>query len=192
VCKCACACLWLHADVVCGCVHARCHLPPLPGHDGAAVTPDGHRGPSSQVVSAPRTGRRCARCTAGTGLRARPTHATPPQNCRTLAAPSCAANRRQQSQGLLPPGTAFDLFRGTAASARDEVETYPTSLAAKVVFGAKTHPEVRAAGLVVGELVARVQVQLWWRPASHCVSVPRPVDVLRCRWLCSRQTARCW
>jgi hypothetical protein len=35
---------------------------------------------------------------------------------------------RQQSQGLLPPGTAFDLFRGTAQSARDEVETYPTQV----------------------------------------------------------------
>jgi hypothetical protein len=49
---------------------------------------------------------------------------------------------RQQSQGLLPPGTAYDLFRGTAASQRDEVEAYPSSLAAKVTFGAKTHPEV--------------------------------------------------
>eukprot|EP00882_Tetradesmus_deserticola_P026306 GHRQ01028991.1.p1 GENE.GHRQ01028991.1~~GHRQ01028991.1.p1 ORF type:complete len:180 (+),score=43.94 GHRQ01028991.1:93-632(+) len=49
---------------------------------------------------------------------------------------------RQQSQGLLPPGTAYDLFRGTAASQRDEVEAYPASLAAKVTFGAKTHPEV--------------------------------------------------
>ncbi|WIA33260.1 hypothetical protein OEZ86_006402 [Tetradesmus obliquus] len=48
----------------------------------------------------------------------------------------------QQSQGLLPPGTAYDLFRGTAASQRDEVEAYPSSLAAKVTFGAKTHPEV--------------------------------------------------
>lgn len=36
--------------------------------------------------------------------------------------------RRQQGQGLLPPGTAFDLFRGTATSARDEVETYPTQV----------------------------------------------------------------
>lgn len=52
---------------------------------------------------------------------------------------------RQQAQGLLPPGTAFDLFRGTAASARDEVEAYPTALAGKVVFGAKTHPEVRGS-----------------------------------------------
>lgn len=59
-----------------------------------------------------------------------------------LSPPAPPLLLRQQSQGLLPPGTAFDLFRGTAASARDEVETYPTQLAAKVVFGAKTHPEV--------------------------------------------------
>jgi WD40 repeat-containing protein SMU1 len=34
----------------------------------------------------------------------------------------------QRGQGLLPPGTSFDLFRGTATSARDEVETYPTQV----------------------------------------------------------------
>eukprot|EP00877_Chromochloris_zofingiensis_P003278 jgi/Chrzof1/12951/Cz07g13200.t1 len=50
----------------------------------------------------------------------------------------------QQGQGLLPPGTAFDLFRGTVQSARDEVETYPSTLAAKVAFGAKSHPESAA------------------------------------------------
>jgi hypothetical protein len=54
----------------------------------------------------------------------------------------CLPRCRQQSQGLLPPGTAYDLFRGTAASQRDEVDAYPSSLAAKVTFGAKTHPEV--------------------------------------------------
>lgn len=29
---------------------------------------------------------------------------------------------------MLPPGAAFDLFRGTAAGARDEVETFPADL----------------------------------------------------------------
>ena len=51
---------------------------------------------------------------------------------------------RQQSQGLLPPGTAFDLFRGSAQSARDEVETYPAHLHAKVPFGSKSHAECAA------------------------------------------------
>ncbi len=50
----------------------------------------------------------------------------------------------------MPAGTAFDLFRGTAASARDEIETYPTQLAAKVTFGAKTHPEVSLPGRGAG------------------------------------------
>ena len=36
--------------------------------------------------------------------------------------------RRQQNQGLLPQGTNFDLFRGTAQGARDEVERYPTQV----------------------------------------------------------------
>jgi hypothetical protein len=60
---------------------------------------------------------------------------------------------RQQSQGLLPAGTAFDLFRGTAASVRDEVEAYPTQLAGKVTFGAKTHPEVRLASTIGGTMI---------------------------------------
>lgn len=45
----------------------------------------------------------------------------PPRLHTTVLSPP-----RQQSQGLLPPGTAFDLFRGTVQSARDEVEAYPT------------------------------------------------------------------
>uniref|UniRef100_A0A7S0R2D0 CTLH domain-containing protein n=1 Tax=Chlamydomonas leiostraca TaxID=1034604 RepID=A0A7S0R2D0_9CHLO len=48
----------------------------------------------------------------------------------------------QQSQGLLPPGVAFDLFRGQAAGARDEVEAYPAIVEHEIKFAAKSHPEV--------------------------------------------------
>ncbi|PNW88232.1 hypothetical protein CHLRE_01g020400v5 [Chlamydomonas reinhardtii] len=48
----------------------------------------------------------------------------------------------QQSQGLLPPGTAFDLFRGTVQSARDEVEAFPSVPDHEIKFTTKNHPEV--------------------------------------------------
>jgi hypothetical protein len=136
------------------------------GHHGASLPPHVHCGPSSQMVSECHHPvlRRCTCCCADTicsgtlpAVR-QPTHSSAkclelaclrsprPPSLPSLPLPllsGCLLLSRQQSQGLLPAGTAFDLFRGTAASARDEVETYPTQLAAKVTFGAKTHPEVR-------------------------------------------------
>eukprot|EP00798_Chlamydomonas_sp_ICE-L_P021429 gene21429-28394_t len=48
---------------------------------------------------------------------------------------------KQQGQGLLPPGVAFDLFRGQAQGQRDEVEAYPTAIHHEIKFAAKSHPE---------------------------------------------------
>ena len=47
----------------------------------------------------------------------------------------------QQHQGQLPPGTAFDLFRGAAATQREEHETYPTTESRVIRLGKKTHCE---------------------------------------------------
>lgn len=45
---------------------------------------------------------------------------------------------------MLPPGTAFDLFRGAAQGTRDEVEKHPTALDRTIKFGKKSHPETAA------------------------------------------------
>jgi WD40 repeat-containing protein SMU1 len=46
----------------------------------------------------------------------------------------------QQHTGQLPPGTAFDLFRGIAPPRTQEKETYPTQVDKIIKFGSKSHP----------------------------------------------------
>ncbi|GMH36649.1 hypothetical protein BSKO_04522 [Bryopsis sp. KO-2023] len=48
----------------------------------------------------------------------------------------------QQSQGLLPTGTAFDLFRGTAQGHRDEIESFPTIMDREIRVPKACHHEV--------------------------------------------------
>ena len=50
----------------------------------------------------------------------------------------------QQHQGMLPPGTQFDVFRGTAAAKADESDDYPGKNTQTIKYGKKSHAECAA------------------------------------------------
>ncbi|KAJ0759052.1 putative transcription factor WD40-like family [Helianthus annuus] len=65
----------------------------------------------------------------------------------------------QQYEELLPPGTQFDLFRGTAAMKQDVDDKYPTTLGHTIKFGKKSHPDNGRFSPVRGQFLVSCSVE---------------------------------
>lgn len=78
------------------------------------------------------------------------------------------ALRWQQSQGLVPPGAAYDIFRGSTQTARDAVDAPVVELDKVITFGAKSYAECATFSpdgslLVTGSVDGFIEV---WEPQT--------------------------